>query len=174
MGETQAATVIRLHLFGTAVAKESKSINSSLPCKGNLTMSSQLNTATQSHADHRHWQSDIACWNDDIENWRAEHSHAIIQLQEALSRINEHGQCLDEHAQSVAGLRDSLEYHEKHIAASLQKDTNTPIDDALNDHHKQESELHDKQRDAHERMKKHHHQAMAKVAMLAKALEEAC
>ncbi|TWU46879.1 hypothetical protein [Rubripirellula reticaptiva] len=137
-------------------------------------MSTKLETATQFHADHRHWQSDIACWNDDIESWRSEHSHAIVQLQAALRQINEHGQCVNDHADSIASLESGLEHHEKSLAADLQNESTAGLDKTQCEHHQREADLHARQRAAHERMKKHHHQAMAKVAMVASALEEAC
>ncbi|WP_144058157.1 hypothetical protein [Novipirellula maiorica] len=132
------------------------------------------NSAAESHADHRHWKRDVECWNEDIQNWRMEHCAAIVQLQEAVDRINEHGKALDEHANAVASLETSLGAHEKNLAASLQIGSDAAIDDRMNDQHAKQSELHLCQQNAHERMKKYHHQAMAKVAMLKNALEAAC
>ena len=137
-------------------------------------MSTSLKTAAASHAEHRQWQSDLACWKDDIENWRLEHSEAVLQLQDALNRIKEHGTCLDDHADSLASLQSSLEYHEKNLAASLQRGSDSALDETLNERHRKEADLHQRQKDAHERMKKHHHQAMSKVSLLTKALQEAC
>ncbi|WP_442510282.1 hypothetical protein SH528x_001894 [Novipirellula sp. SH528] len=137
-------------------------------------MTISVNSAAQSHADHRHWKSDVECWSEDIQNWRMEHCAAIVQLQEAVKRINEHGKALDEHANAVASLETSLKAHEKNLAASLQNGSDAALDDRMNDQHAKQTELHLCQQNAHERMKKHHHQAIAKVAMLKHALEEAC
>ncbi|QDT12718.1 hypothetical protein [Planctomycetes bacterium K23_9] len=134
-------------------------------------MTISLKTAAESHADHRHWHSDVECWKDDIENWRAEHSTAVAQLQEALRQINEHGASLDQHADSVASLEGRLEYHEKNLAASLQNGSNTELDEMLSDQHAKQLDVHQRQHESHERIKKHHHTAMAQVAILKAALE---
>ena len=136
-------------------------------------MTVKTKSAAQSHADHRHWQSDVACWQDDIQNWRTEHANALVQLQETLQRIKEHGECLENHAKSLMALEEGLEHHEKSLAASLKDDAETVAGDPLNTQHTKQAELHQHQQDAHERIKKHHHTAMAQVAILKAALEAA-
>jgi chromosome segregation ATPase len=136
-------------------------------------MNISVKSAAESHADHRHWHSDVECWKDDIENWRAEHSAAIVQLQQALEQINENRASLDQHADAVASLERGLEYHEKHLAASLQSGSETELDKILSDRHAMQAGLYQRQREAHERIKKHHHTAMAQVAILKAALEAA-
>ncbi|QDT12671.1 hypothetical protein [Planctomycetes bacterium K23_9] len=135
-------------------------------------MTVSQNSAAHAHSDHRHWKSDAECWLNDIQNWRMEHSAAIVQLQAALSRVNEHGQALDEHDDSVKSLVGGLEHHEKALAESLQDGSSASLDEVRGDQHTKQADLHCHQQDAHERIKKHHHQAMATVAMLTKALQE--
>jgi hypothetical protein len=53
----------------------------------------------------------------------------------------------------------------------LASDSQTDLDSSLEHHHKEETDLYQRQRGAHERMK-HHHQAMAKVAMMGKGLKQ--
>lgn len=136
-------------------------------------MAVKTKSVAESHADHRHWHSDVTCWQDDIQNWKAEHVIAIEELQAALKRITEHGESLEAHAKSVAELEAGLSQHEKSLAESLKGGTESAVDETLDKQHLKQAELHQRQQEAHERIKKHHHTAMAQVAILKAALENA-
>lgn len=136
-------------------------------------MTVSAKSASESHADHRHWKSEIANWTDDIESWNKEHGNALNALEQITECVRHHGASLKEHANSLEQLSNSMEFHEKNLAASLQGGGNAELDESLAERHLQQSEMHRHQKDVHERMKKHHHQVMTQVAILKSAIESA-
>jgi len=136
-------------------------------------MAQKIETPAELHADHRHWQSDISMWKFDIQEWRAEHANALKEVEKIAELIRLHEETLNDHADTVETIEASLEFHEKNLAASLQDHADSDLDDALLGGHVEESKKFDSQRKAHERIKKHHHVAMAQVAALKHALEAA-
>jgi hypothetical protein len=134
-------------------------------------MNQKVESPAELHADHRTWQSDISMWNFDLEQWRSEHAAALKQLQEITELIQRHEKMLKEHEQSVEMIEAGLEFHEKNLAKSLQSGAESDVDDALVERHTEEAGKFAKQREAHERIKKHHHIAMAHVASLKRELE---
>jgi hypothetical protein len=65
----------------------------------------------------------------------------------------------------------AIDYHEKTLRESLRGGSDPALDDALVERHEEQSSAIAAQRDAHERIKKHHHTAMAQVAILKAAFE---
>jgi hypothetical protein len=123
-------------------------------------------TPVEMHSDHRHWKGDVDCWNDDISNWRSESQVALDHLRQIIQAIQERTRSIDDHADSIAKLESELEFHEKNLAAALQSNATTELDDDLRQRHVEEADLHRRQRVKHEVMKKSHHRAMVQVEML--------
>jgi len=136
-------------------------------------MNQKTATPADLHADHRQWQSDISMWQFDIKEWRSEHATALEELAKITELIELHETTLNEHADSVGTIETAMEFHEKTLAASIHDHADSDLDDALLGGHAKEAEKIAKQREAHERIKKHHHIAMAHVASLKRALESA-
>ena len=136
-------------------------------------MTQKVISAPQLHADHRHWKNDISMWQDDIEQWRSQHATAQETLEQIASMIADHAKSLEEHADKLQALVNGLEYHEQILSESLRGGSDADLDDSLLERHEEQASTITNQRDAHERIKTHHHIAMAHVATLKAALEAA-
>ncbi len=136
-------------------------------------MNQKAATVPELHADHRHWKNDVSMWQDDIEQWRSQHTTALKTLEQVAAMIAEHGESVDEHAEKLEAIVNSLDYHEQVLSESLRGGSDPNLDDALLERHEEQAATLEKHRDAHERIKRHHHTAMAQVATLKAALEAA-
>ncbi|QEG22480.1 hypothetical protein [Mariniblastus fucicola] len=136
-------------------------------------MTQKVESPAELHADHRHWQSDISMWKFDIQEWRSEHESALEQIEQIAELIRLHQKALNDHADTVEAIEGGLEFHEQNLAASLRDHADSDLDDALLGGHAEESKKFESQRKAHERIKKHHHVAMAHVTALKHSLEAA-
>ncbi len=138
-------------------------------------MNQKLESPAELHADHRVWKSDISMWNFDLKQWRTEQAAALKELQQITELIQSHEKTLTEHEESVEMIEAGLDFHEKNLAESLHSggDSDSDLDDALVERHNEEASKLAKQREAHERIKKHHHVAMAQITSLKTELEAA-
>ncbi len=129
-----------------------------------------LATAEQLHADHRYWEEEIAMWREDIAMWREERQKRMAELEQA---IGAHAAALEQHAEDIVQHEADTVQHE-HFLAELLKSGGPNGDDAeeaWQETHADEQARHAGQRDAHERIKRHHHTAMAKMAVVIAALK---
>ena len=134
-------------------------------------MTENMTCAVEMHSDHRHWNSELAMWEEDISNWRSEHAIAMDLLLQAKAIIAAHEATLGEHEEKLSEVSKAIVRHEKTLAASLRAGSESDVNNALTDKHEGYHQSMVTQRDAHERIKKHHHMAMAKVELMMKALE---
>jgi hypothetical protein len=132
-----------------------------------------LKSVAQSHADHRYWQSELDMWAEDITNWKTEQADALAELRRIADEICEHGKALDEHNEKNAVLGSGLHAHEKELARSMKTGVEGDMHEEFCSYHERDAVDHGHQRDAHERIKKHHYRSMAQVAMLKAAMEAA-
>ena len=123
------------------------------------------------HADHRHWEADVRMWRDDIEEWRKEQAQLFAELETALGA---EVAGLKDHATSIGKHDERLLQHERLIAQldHSSEPKASEIDARFADAHRKESKKHDTMRQAHERLKRHHHRAMARLAVVLQALGE--
>jgi hypothetical protein len=136
-------------------------------------MAKKIESPAELHADHRLWLSDISMWQFDLEQWRSEFSTTLDAMDQIAAMLREHKKNVDEHADIIETIEAALEFHEKNLAASLQGSSDSDFDDALVESHAIEAKKIAIQREAHERIKKQHHIAMACIAMVKSALFEA-
>jgi chromosome segregation ATPase len=136
-------------------------------------MVTSLKSIAESHADHRYWQSELDMWTVDIANWKSEQADALIELKRIADEIYEQGKCLDEHGKSIASLRSGLQAHEEALADLLETGVEGDVVQELSAHHSKHAANHAQRKEVHERIKKHHHRAMAQVAMLKATMEAA-
>ncbi|MEX2286399.1 MAG: hypothetical protein WD648_04865 [Planctomycetaceae bacterium] len=125
-------------------------------------------THAELHADHMHWRNEIKMWRDDIEEWKKEQAKLFCEMEIALG-ANAAG--LKEHAGSVNRHEASIVHHE-HFIAECERSTTSPgnAGAVLAEDHKKEVGKHDGLREAHERIKRYHHRAMAKLAAVLRML----
>ena len=136
-------------------------------------MTLKTESPAELHADHRKWKSDISMWRFDLEQWRSEHESALEQVEQIAETIRQNENTLNKHAEAVDTIEAGLEFHEKNLAASLRDHADSDLDDSLLSSHAENSKKFDTQREAHERLKKRHHIAVAQVAALKHALDAA-
>ncbi len=121
------------------------------------------------HEEHRHWEDDVKMWRLDIEEWQKEQAKLLADLELAMgsevSGLHEHAKIIGEHQAKVVD-------HE-HLLAELeqsQRPTPTEIEARMADAHEKESHRHAQMQEVHERFKRHHHRAMARLAVVLQAL----
>ncbi len=120
------------------------------------------------HADHKDWEQDIKTWQQDIDNWRLEQAMFMANAESAL-RTEE--AWLKDHVDAVGRHEQSVLQHEHTISELDRKESADPKEStARGTTHRRETETHGNLQLTHERLKRHHHQAMAKFAALLHAL----
>lgn len=121
------------------------------------------------HADHVHWREDIDMWRLDIEEWRKERAKLLAALEVALGA---EASGLREHERSMCQHGEHLMEHERLIASLEQADRPgcNEIEARMAADHQKESENHAQMREVHERLKRDHHRAMARLAVVLKSL----
>jgi hypothetical protein len=130
--------------------------------------------ATQSraefHADHRHWMSDIRTWREDIDEWEKEQHQTLMDVEAAVSR---HVAAIRAEADSLAAHEEEIASHE-HLLADWEgtETLDSEVEPRLAMDHQQATGRHEHLRQAHERMKRHHHRATARLMMVLRMLEE--
>lgn len=136
-------------------------------------MTLKTESPAELHADHRNWKSNISMWRFDLEQWRSEHKSALEQVEQIAEILRQSENALNKHAETVDTIEAGLEFHEKNLAANLQDHADSDLDDSLLSGHAENSKKFDSQREAHERLKKRHHIAVAQVGALKHALDAA-
>lgn len=125
-----------------------------------------MTTHTAAHKDHQQWQNENAMWRDDTQQWQKEHQAA---LQELTAAIKCHTDALNDHLGSIGQHETNVLESERIIADSERAGTPT-TDKGHTEPHQQEARQQAQLREAHERIKRHHYSAMAKLAVVTKAM----
>jgi len=123
------------------------------------------------HHDHRQWESDVSMWRDDIDLWEQGHQNALKELKRIDERLAEQAEALESHVDQLDSHAANTLQHEHAVAAECH-DHAEPTPNSIAEHLK-EATAHQHLRDAHERLKKHHHTVMAHIAMLKATLDAA-
>ncbi len=134
-------------------------------------MTQKTASAFDLHADHRHWISEIEMWQEDLVNWRSEHAIATDLLIQAKEMIVSQESNLAKHEERLREVRDAVDSHERTLSQSMREGADSETDETSIACHEQKRDTMASQREAHERIKKHHHQSMAKVEVLMQALQ---
>ena len=127
-------------------------------------------TREQMHAEHRLWSDESAMWREEISHWKDEHRQRLEELEQAIAC---HASALEEHAMAL-GQHDTDATQHEHFLSELLKSGRPDGGDAeasWKEKHEEERARHAGCRDAHERIKRHHHTAMAKLSILMSALK---
>ncbi len=125
------------------------------------------------HSDHRHWGCEIAAWRDDVGLWQHEIDKALSDLAGLERTLRGHAEALRGHAEQIRSHEEELREHEEALA---RYEHGGPGEEKLIGmalYHNAEAALHDRQREAHERIKKHQHTVLARWSLLLRALGEA-
>ena len=132
-----------------------------------------MTTATNEamHADHRTWALAMSQWDDDLALWHNELIQAGESLRQAGAALDAHGGGLDSHRRLLHREAEEVEDHE-HLMACVARHQADHDRVAQAGGHDAEAARYRRLLDAHERLKRYHHQLMAKVSVLAKAVAE--
>ena len=131
-------------------------------------------TATHAtmHQDHRQWLSDNKMWRCDIAAWQQEFKTVTQELRQIETALKEHEQALQVHAAAIRLREQDLAAHEHALAEYERGEAGEQLI-PLARAHDQEAAKHVQQHEAHERIKRHHHEVLAKVVELRKSLAKA-
>jgi hypothetical protein len=132
-----------------------------------------MTTATNEamHADHRTWAMALSQWQDDLALWHRELIQAGEELRQAGAVLDAHAGGLDSHARLLRREAEEVEDHE-HLMACVARHQADHDRVAQTGGHDAEAARYARLREAHERLKRYHHQLLAKVSVLAKAVAE--
>jgi hypothetical protein len=128
-------------------------------------MNKPIVTLDTMRSDHRNWLAAHAQWRLDIERWQAEHTSAVTRLAEMQKVVADHGESLAEHARAFRKIEEAIADHEREIANQQRGAGGQPYDVMANRHQEEEG-VFSRQKDAHERIRKHHEAVMAQLEAL--------
>jgi hypothetical protein len=121
------------------------------------------------HQDHKKWLSDNNMWRCDISAWQEEFKKAAAGLKQIESALREHEKALQTHAAAIRLREQELDAHEHALAEYERGEPGAELI-SLAKAHEKEAARHARQHDAHERIKKHHHEVITQLKLLYKAL----
>ncbi len=122
------------------------------------------------HHNHIVWKSELSQWRDDVALWKKEMYQAELQLKDLERALKAHREALDAHATSVQDRMLQTNKHESAIAAYEAGEAGEDLP-AMAVAHEREVKSQDVQRQAHERIRRHHHSVMANWSLLLKAID---
>ncbi len=123
------------------------------------------------HSETQQWLGESAMWRDDLAIWQKEIDHALGELQVLEDASREYRQELQDHLEIVAAEGQYLR-NQEHALANLERGRSTDELELLRlaKLHRENAGVHAQQRQAHERLKKHHHALMIHWSALLKTL----
>jgi len=125
----------------------------------------------QAHEEHARWQSDLETWVADIDQWKNQLKAAIGDLGTIGDSMDDALSALESHADSIWQHQQRTRAHEG-VVSQEAREGSGETDPAWAATHAEESSLHGRLGDAHERIKHHQHAVVAEVKrLLGKALE---
>lgn len=130
-----------------------------------------ISTNAEMHAEHRLWSSEHAMWRDDIELWRKEHQQVLADLTRLVQVLKTHDHALAAHLSDINTHQAAEQTHERALAGSSPGNATENLAE-MAAKHQAEAYHHRQQREAHERIKKHHHSVIARCSMLFKAIPD--
>lgn len=132
-------------------------------------MSSAIHT--EMHCEHKHLRNEIALWQEQINHWREEFREALAGLERLKQSLACHDQALQKHAEELDRECTRLQEHEFALAEYERGGGSAELV-SLAQRHKEELTLQARRRDAHERIKRHHHSLMAQWHLLLDAISK--
>jgi hypothetical protein len=131
---------------------------------------------TLTHADMHHqsrfWQNEEALWRDDIRAWEEELTQTLAEAERLNAALSNHEKTLRSHAAAIR-LHGQDEATHVHALAEYERGGLGADMLGLAHEHQEKINMHIRQRQAHERIKRRHHTVMAHWRLLLKALAEA-
>ncbi|MCA9137574.1 MAG: hypothetical protein KDB00_12470 [Planctomycetales bacterium] len=138
--------------------------------RGYTNMAETMTSSASVHADHRQWESDLSMWRDDVDRWGKDHEKALVDLQLVQQRLSDHCQAMAAHVNQFDTHEEHVRAHEHNVAETCRSNEGSGEESFVHGH-TEEATRHQQLRDAHERMKKHHHTVIAHIAGLKAAFD---
>ncbi len=122
------------------------------------------------HREHMIWKAEALQWHDDLELWKNELIQAESQLKELEKALKTHRDALSSHAASIMKREQAANAHEYAIATYESGETGEELP-TMAVRHEDEKREQTNQRNAHERIRRHHHAIIANCSLLLKAIQ---
>ena len=110
-------------------------------------------------------------WRDDIELWLKECQHVLVDLGRVREALQSHELAINAHFAAVQKHETAEQTHEQLLAGSTPGSARENLAEMAAEH-QVEASHHQLQREAHERIKKHHHTMIARCSLLLKATQD--
>jgi septal ring factor EnvC (AmiA/AmiB activator) len=123
------------------------------------------------HAEHRLWESEISLWRDDLRAWQQELSKAQGEIKQLEKALEDHAHALRIHASTLRLQEQTIDGHE-HELAQYEKGGEGEELFQMARQHSAEAGRHNEHRNAHEQLKRRHHNVIAHWSLLLRALRE--
>lgn len=126
---------------------------------------------TEMSGEHKQWQSDNCMWRDDLARWQKQAEQAIAALKSLEESLQKHRKALQLHQLAIATEEQELKVHEHAMAEFERGGAGENLLEMVGPH-KEGASKHNARKEAHARLKKHHHAVMASWSALEQALSE--
>ncbi len=133
-------------------------------------MSEEVFAIPTMHEDHRNWQSEHSMWKQDLASWNKQIDLGLSKLDELAQLMRHQQQVLAEHDDTIDKQEESLQSHE-HKLVGCEK-LGIEYQQSLTEKHFEMQKQIDRARVVHERIKKYHHELMARLVQLGKAMDK--
>lgn len=123
--------------------------------------------------EHELWSTEHASWRRDIEEWKREITDAVEELVDVRGLLEDHKAALNAHLESIRQHEAAETGHEQVLKMSSILKTPPEYPDPMTSAHNYEATKHSQQREAHERLKRHHRSFVTTWALMVEALRRA-
>lgn len=124
------------------------------------------------HRTHQQSLAENALWRDQIDEWRSELNRMQAELPKIEATLRDHAKALEAHAAAIAAGEKDVCCHEASLADYERGGAGERLIEMARSH-AEEGCRHCRQREAHERVRRHHYGFCTKWNLLCKALGEA-
>lgn len=123
------------------------------------------------HQSHQQSLSETALWRDQIDEWQSELKRMLAELPQIEATLRAHAKALDDHAGQIVADEKEVCAHEASLADYERGGTGEQLIGMARSHDAAGCR-HFRQREAHERVRRHHYGFCTKWNLLRKALSE--
>ena len=128
----------------------------------------ELDEADRAHAmheAHQTWRSDHEAWRDDVQAWSREHQEVIADLEAVATALRDLQRDVGDHGERLQTHEQALQEHEHELAELEALCAREHVAPRTADHDDLGAQ-HDREREAHARLKARQHELLAVVRKL--------
>lgn len=123
--------------------------------------------------EHQLWNKEHSAWRSDTKSWRGDIKAMIAELSDIKAMLKEHDAALQSHLATIGEHEKQERKHEEALKVKSIIGESKKSEGPFVEIHAKESQAHDLQRDAHERMKKHQYTIVGRWGLVRDALRAA-